>query len=163
MHTVMMLLLVGSLSFAGASAVSAEADGGAFVKPQARDKCPVCGMFVAKYPDWTAEIVFADGTYAVFDGTKDLFRYYFGLAASAQGKRRTDISAIFVTDYYSLRAVDGRTASFVLGSDVYGPMGKELVPFGSRHDAQEFLKDHHGQRVLSFDEITQTIIEELVQ
>ena len=32
-------------------------------KPAAGDKCPVCGMFVAKYPDFLAEIVFKDGSH----------------------------------------------------------------------------------------------------
>ena len=32
--------------------------------PPARAKCPVCGMFVAKYPDWTGSIRFKDATTA---------------------------------------------------------------------------------------------------
>ena len=46
--------------------------------PQA-DKCPVCGMFVAKYPDFVDQIVFKDGTHAFFDGVKDMMKYYFDL------------------------------------------------------------------------------------
>ena len=33
------------------------------LKPSPKDRCPVCGMFVAKYPDWVAEIIFKDGSY----------------------------------------------------------------------------------------------------
>jgi nitrous oxide reductase accessory protein NosL len=33
-------------------------------------------------------------------------------------------------------------------------MGKELVPFASEAAARDFLKDHRGQRVLTFKEIT---------
>ena len=51
------------------------------VTPTASDKCPVCGMFVAKYPDFLAQIIFRDGTYAVFDGAKDLFKYLHDLRA----------------------------------------------------------------------------------
>ena len=36
-------------------------------------------MFVKKYPDWTSQILFKDGSYAVFDGAKDMFKYYLGL------------------------------------------------------------------------------------
>jgi nitrous oxide reductase accessory protein NosL len=145
-----------------ASAPEAQ-DAAVFRKPQARDKCPVCGMFVAKYPDWTAEILFTDGSYAVFDGAKDLFKYYHGMAAYAPGRNKADISAIFVTDYYSVQPVDGRRAFFVQGSDVYGPMGKELVPFGKESDAREFLQDHNGKRVLSFSGVTPEIVKELDQ
>src|SRR5512136_2018218 len=48
-------------------------------KPTPKDKCPVCGMFVAKYPDFLAQILFKDGSYAIFDGTKDMFKYYYNL------------------------------------------------------------------------------------
>ncbi len=46
------------------------------VKPGPRDRCPVCGMFVSKYPNWIAQIEFKDGSREFFDGPKDMFRYY---------------------------------------------------------------------------------------
>ena len=42
-------------------------------KPAATSTCPVCGMFVAKYPQWVATVVWRDGTAAHFDGAKDMF------------------------------------------------------------------------------------------
>ena len=78
-----------------------------FVKPSPKDKCPVCGMFVAKYPDFVAEVSFKDGSYAVFDGAKDMFKYYFNLKKYAPAKRVDDIASIYVTDYYSLEPIDG--------------------------------------------------------
>ena len=67
-------LLIGFL----AVVASTEAEEGP-LKPSPKDKCPVCGMFVAKYPDWVGEIIFKDGSAAFFDGAKDLFKYYFNL------------------------------------------------------------------------------------
>jgi copper chaperone NosL len=157
---ILTMLIVSSLSFA---ALSPAADQEQFVKPQGPYRCPVCGMFVAKFPDWIAEIVFQDGTPAIFDGCKDLFKYYFDLKTYAPGRTRADIRAITVTDYYTVQPVNGRDAWFVLGSDVNGPMGRELVPFGNKEDARGFLKDHHGKRLLSFDEITPSVISELEQ
>ena len=49
--------------------------------------------------------------------------------------------------------MDARKVFFVLGSDVYGPMGVELVPLASEKAAKEFMKDHKGKRVLKFNEI----------
>jgi nitrous oxide reductase accessory protein NosL len=66
-----------------------------------------------------------------------------------------------VTDYYALRRVDARGAWYVLGSDVFGPMGRELVPFAAEQDAREFLADHRGKRVLRFFEVTPAILKEL--
>jgi nitrous oxide reductase accessory protein NosL len=73
-------------------------------------------------------------------------------------KKLADITAITVNDYYTLKPVDARTASFVIGSDVYGPMGKELVPFGKLADAHAFLKDHKGKMVLRFSDITPRVL-----
>ena len=131
------------------------------VKPTSKDKCPVCGMFVAKYPDFLAEIIFKDGSYAVFDGTKDMFKYYFDLKKYNPKKRLEDIDSVYVTDYYNLALIDGYQAFYVMGSDVYGPMGKELIPLEKEADAKEFMKDHKGQSILKFKDITYEIIKGL--
>jgi nitrous oxide reductase accessory protein NosL len=131
------------------------------ITPAAKDKCPVCGMFVAKYPDFVAEIIFKDGSYAVFDGVKDLFKYYFNLAKYNPGKKLTDIDSIHVTDYYDLKWVDGYKALYVEGSDVYGPMGRELIVFEKEAGAEQFMTDHIGKSLLKFDEITYDLIKRL--
>ena len=131
------------------------------VKPTSKDKCPVCGMFVAKYPDFLAEIIFKDGSYAVFDGTKDMFKYYFDLKKYNPKKRLEDIDSVYVTDYYNLALIDGYRAFYVTGSDVYGPMGKELIPLEKEADAKGFMKDHKGQSLLKFNDITHKIIKGL--
>ena len=129
--------------------------------PGPKDKCPVCGMFVAKYPDFVSHLVFKGGTEMFFDGVKDLMKYYFDLAKYNPGKKTGDIAAIYVTDYYTLKLIDGHQAYYVVGSDVYGPMGRELIPFGDQKAAQEFLKDHQGKMLLKFSEITPAVIKTL--
>lgn len=118
------------------------------------DKCPVCGMFVNKYPDWIAQILFKDGSYAVFDGVKDMMKFYFNIKKYSPKRELSDIDRIYVRDYYSLNYIDAQKAFYVIGSDVYGPMGRELIPFGKESDARVFMKDHRGQRLLTFPEIT---------
>mgnify|MGYP002682762262 CR=1 FL=1 len=124
------------------------------VKPGAKDLCPVCGMLVSKYPNWVATIVYKDGHAHHFDGAKDMFKFWHEPAKYAAGHRREDMVAIRVTDFYNLQPVDARKAFYVIGSDVLGPMGHELVPLASREDAADFLKDHKGRRILSFDQVT---------
>jgi copper chaperone NosL len=128
------------------------------VMPGREDKCPVCGMFVAKYPDFIAEIVFRDGSYAAFDGVKDLCKYYFNLGNYNPGKQQTHIDAIWVMDYYRLEFIDGRQAFYVAGSDVYGPMGRELIPFARKAEAEEFMKDHRGTSLLTFGDVDMSVI-----
>jgi copper chaperone NosL len=118
------------------------------------DKCPVCGMFVSGYKNWQAQIIFSDGSYAVFDGPKDMFRYYLNIKKYNPAKQASDISSIYVTEYYSTAFIDGRKAFFVQGSDVNGPMGAELVPCATEATARDFLKDHKGSRILKFSEVT---------
>lgn len=115
-------------------------------------RCPICGMFVAKNPQWAAMIDDgAEGLY--FDGVKDMMKYYF--------KNNKKFDKMFVSDYYKLHKTDARSAFYVIGSDVYGPMGEELIPFASEAQAQTFAKDHAGKRILKFDEIDESIIKGL--
>jgi nitrous oxide reductase accessory protein NosL len=152
------LTLTLTLLFALSSAVAAQTTP---VKPLPKDKCPVCGMFVAKYPDIIAEFIFSDGSYAVFDGVKDMFKDYFNLKKYHPSKGASDIRAVFVTDYYTLGLINGYEAFYVLGSDVYGPMGKELIPFEEEEDAKGFMKDHKGKAVLRFKDVTSEMIKPL--
>jgi nitrous oxide reductase accessory protein NosL len=54
--------------------------------------------------------------------------------------------------------IDARKALYVMGSDVMGPMGHELTPLATRADADDFLKDHKGKRILRYDEVTAEIV-----
>ena len=54
--------------------------------PGPGDTCPVCGMFVAKYSDWVATLVWTDGTAVHFDGAKDFFKYLFDMEKYALGR-----------------------------------------------------------------------------
>ncbi len=130
---------------------------GAFPDPAPHEMCPVCGMLVSKYPDWTATVVYRDGHAYHFDGAKDLFKYLFDPKRYDRGHGAGDIERIGVTEYYEVKRIDAHQAWFVIGSDVLGPMGHELIPFASRADAEEFLRDHHGRRILRFDEVKQNL------
>ena len=124
------------------------------VKPKPKDKCPVCGMFVAPYPQWTAEIIFKDGTYAVFDGPKDMFKYYLNISKYNKEKTNKEITGIYVTEYYTTKTMSARDVYFVKDSDVMGPMGNELVPVKGEREAGTFMQDHQGKKMLKFGEIT---------
>ncbi len=130
-----------------------------------KDKCPVCGMFVYKYPRWVAQIVYTKHNMEhrlSFDGVKDLMKFYFD--PMAWGKYdKIDINKIkiIVTDYYTQDPIDGFKAYYVLHSDIYGPMGNELIPFESLEDAKDFKIDHNGKSIIKFDKITKQAVYEL--
>ena len=122
-------------------------------KPGIKDTCPVCGMFVAKYPEWVATVVYKSKHAHHFDGAKDLFKYLQDLPKWAPGHELKNIVSIGVTEYYSLSLIDARKAYYVIGSDVLGPMGHELIPLETMEDAKEFLADHKGTKILQFDQV----------
>ncbi|MFZ1326451.1 MAG: nitrous oxide reductase accessory protein NosL [Candidatus Contendobacter sp.] len=126
--------------------------------PGPKDTCPVCGMFVSLYPDWVATVWYQDGHAHHFDGAKDLFKYLLELPKYAPGHTQADIAAIGVTDYYHVTRIDARSAWYVIGSDVLGPMGHELIPLTTPAEAEEFLKDHHGKRIVRFTDVTPALL-----
>ena len=116
------------------------------------EKCPICGMFVYKYPRWVAQIHIDNKTHLSFDGVKDMMKYYIATPKA---------SKILVTDYYLQKAIDGTKAFYVINSDIYGPMGKELIPFSTKKEALTFMQDHKGKKILSFKQITKEEIGKL--
>lgn len=126
--------------------------------PGPKDTCPVCGMFVAKYPEWIATVVYKDGHAHHFDGAKDLFKYLLELSKWAPNHQASEIENIGVTEYYSLTRIDARKAYYVIGSDILGPMGHELIPLESREEAEEFKLDHQGVSILVFDQVKKRLL-----
>lgn len=130
--------------------------------PGPKDKCPVCGMFTSKYQDFLGVIELEGGERLWFDGAKDFFKYYLNPTAYGQGQKNAlNYKVILVTDYYAVKLIDARSAWYVIGSDVFGPMGHELIPFTKEADAREFMIDHGGQRLLLFNEINFDILKGL--
>ena len=118
-------------------------------------------MFVSRYPDWTATVTFQDGSLAWFDGAKDLFKFLADPGRFMPGRKAADVRVVTVTDYYGVTPLDAKEAFFVVGSDVFGPMGKELIPFSKRTEAEEFLRDHRGKQILRFGDVNRAVLEGL--
>jgi nitrous oxide reductase accessory protein NosL len=116
------------------------------------EKCPVCGMYVYKYPKWVTQIFYENKHYS-FDGVKDMMKYYFS--------HKKGIKEILVRDYYTQKVIDASTAFYVIGSDVYGPMGNELIAFSDEKGAKVFYFDHKAKKVLRFNEIDADLVNSL--
>ncbi len=112
-------------------------------------KCPVCGMFVAKNPQWVA-MIDDNGKSFYFDGVKDMMKYIFA--------QKKSYEKVFVTDYYKINQLSAKEAFYVIGSNVNGPMGSELIPFATESEAFTFSRDHNGKAVLNFTEIDEKLV-----
>ena len=113
-------------------------------------KCPVCGMFVYKYPKWAA-LIEIDGKKYYFDGVKDMMKYYFFDGDFPYDREK--ISKMEVTNYYTLKPIKAKDAFYVYDSKEYGPMGRELIPFSTLKEAKSFIADHGGE-LMKFKDIT---------
>lgn len=147
------LLALAFLASSGVAFAQSPAD------VSAESRCQVCGMFVAKYPNWVTQIRTENGQVLLFDGVKDMMVFYFN--PEKYGTQADAIKDIWVKDYYTLEWLDGRQAFYVVGSDLHGPMGHEFIPFAGQEGAQAFLKDHQGHAILSFAEITAQKVESM--
>lgn len=126
------------------------------VPPDAR--CPVCGMYAARFPRWAAQIVFADGATHFFDSPVDLFMFLAEPARFGSARSTRDAAALYVADFASGRWLDARQAVFVLGSTVRGPMrGPDLPAFADTAAAEAFAAANGG-RTLRFGEIDPAIV-----
>ena len=125
-------------------------------------RCPVCGMYPARFPKWKAQIVFKDGDTAAFESLLDLLRYSQDLARYSNGRHTvSDISKRYVTDYVDGNWLEAHQAFFVIGSATTGPMGEPAVlPFASHQAADAYAKDRGG-KVLEFGQITPEVMADL--
>jgi len=135
--------------------------GGPYIAITTKERCPVCGMFVKPYPKWITQIQFKDGHHHSFDGMKCFCRFYFDAHKFDNRYTSADFAKLLVRDYYTLKFIDHDKAHYVIGSDVLGPMGHELIPFESRERAKTFLVDHRALKIIRFSEITPKLLDKL--
>lgn len=117
-------------------------------------RCAKCGMLVADHPRWVAGASTASGNDEQFCCPRCMFAWH--LSPAGAGSRD-----LWVTEYYSQKRMPVGEVSFVMGSDVVGPMGKSLVPIAGREAAERFRQDHHGTRLLKAEEITPELLREI--
>lgn len=124
-------------------------------------RCAVCGMYPARFPRWAAQLIFADGTAHFFDSPVDLFIFLADPRRFGSTRDAGEGAARYVANFDDGRWLDARTASFVLGSSIRGPMrGPDLPAFADAAAAQAFIA-RHGGRLLHFDEVDLAVVDGL--
>jgi copper chaperone NosL len=118
--------------------------------PTVAGRCSHCGMKLVSDSPWFSEIVTEDGQKLGYDTPR------CALTASLSGKK----GKVRVQDFYDRKWHDAGEVRFVIGSDVLGPMGPDLVPVDTGR-AGKFQKDHQGEKTLSLVEITKSVLDDL--
>ena len=124
---------------------------------QEEHRCANCGMYTHIHPNWEQKVISLDKGTMYFDGARCMFKILLDSTTTPK-----HIEEVQVKDYYSLQYIDGKKAFYVIGSDVLGPMGNELIPFRTQSAAEEFLKDHKGEKIVLFDDVDMPLIMKLV-
>lgn len=125
-----------------------------FPKPTKEDRCPVCGMFVHKYHKWAAGLVFHSGARYFHCCPKCMFHNLHNVPKYQPGETRENIRQIWVTEYYTTRQTEARDVFFVVGTNLVGPMGLDLIPVKGKDAAENLKRDYQGELILSLEQIT---------
>jgi hypothetical protein len=112
-------------------------------------RCKNCGMRIDPTSPWRADLVAADGAVTTFDTPR--------CALQSWRSGKTPAKAVRVQDYYDRKERDGNDVRFVIGGDVVGPMGPDLVPVDAAR-VSKFIHDHAADRALRLDEVTPEVL-----
>jgi len=122
----------------------------------AKDRCPVCGMFPAKRPKSAAAMVMDDGRTFYFCGNGCLLRTWHH-SKRYLSSDRTAIARMVVLDYFSGAPIDAHKAYWVAGSDVIGPMGPALVALQDKASVDQFKARHGGKTIFQLAEMNDAL------
>lgn len=113
-------------------------------------RCPVCGMYPARSPDWAGQVIFANGDAQFFDSPLSLLLYLQDVPRYSVGRSAGEIVARYVTDAGTQSWIDAGAAFYVHGSSALGPMRAGNLPaFATRSAAEAFARQRGGEvRVL---------------
>ena len=129
----------------------------------AQARCPVCGMFPARAPEWAAQAIFEQGDAHFFDSPLSLFMYLQDAPRYHPGRAAPAIAAQYVSDSGAGPGawLDARSAWYVHGSNARGPMRAGNLPaFATQEAAQAFAR-RRGGRVLGYAEVDRDLIASL--
>jgi nitrous oxide reductase accessory protein NosL len=108
-------------------------------------RCPVCGVFPSRHPEWAAQLIFANGDAYFFDSPLSLFIYLRNLQRYAPGREAAEVAASYVHATGDGGWVPAQQAVYVWGSTVPGPMRRGNLPaFRNPADARQFIARNGG-------------------
>ena len=149
--------------------------------------CVKYGIDTSAHPEFRAYARLKDGRALAFSSPKAMFAYFFegenlsgnNGAASAEENLMSKNSAsgnfgesnstnanfggaeLYVTDYASGEILRAQDAFYVFGSVLQSARGDDLITFARLRDAQDFMREKKGHKILQFREISAKLIDYL--
>ena len=149
--------------------------------------CAKYGIDTSAHPEFRAYARLKDGSALAFASPKAMFAYFFegenlsgnNGGASAEENlmsknpgggnlgeaNSTDANfggaELYVTDYASGEILRAQDAFYVFGSVLQSARGDDLIPFARLRDAQDFMREKKGHKILQFREISAKLIDYL--
>ncbi|THF61035.1 hypothetical protein E6O51_11490 [Pseudothauera rhizosphaerae] len=117
-------------------------------------RCPVCGMYPARHPQWAAQIIFADGAAHFFDSPVGLFIFLEDTERYDPERKADTVAALYVTDFAAGGWIPAREARFVIDSAARGPMRVANLPAFAGVEAAAAFARANGGEVIGFADIT---------
>lgn len=122
--------------------------------------CALDGMILMDHAGPKAQIIWKDGKRTFYCDVREAFTVWLD---PIQQKR---INQFFIQNFDSLEWgahtgnwINAKAAYFVIDSRKRGAMGLSYVPFSKKSEAETFQKKEGG-KVVTFDEMTATVLEE---
>ena len=119
-------------------------------------RCPICGMYPARYPRWAAQRIDSGGRVDFYDAPRDLVIHDQWLRQEkGVAEDRRVAAAIWVRDYCSETPswVAADAAWFVWSPKIIGPMGRTEPAACATEQAARTLAEAKGGEVLRFADL----------
>lgn len=149
--------------------------------------CAKYGIDTSAHPEFRAYARLKDGSALAFASPKAMFAYFFegenlsgnngGASAEENLMSKNPASGnfgesnstnanfgeaeLYVTDYASGEILRAQDAFYVFGSVLQSARGDDLITFARLQDAQNFMREKKGHKILQFREISAKLIDYL--
>ena len=149
--------------------------------------CAKYGIDTSAHPEFRAYARLKDGSALAFASPKAMFAYFFEGESSGANFSRASVEAnsesknpvsgnlgeanstdanfggaeLYVTDYASGEILRAQDAFYVFGSVLQSARGDDLITFARLRDAQDFMREKKGHKILQFREISAKLIDYL--
>jgi len=149
--------------------------------------CAKYGIDTSAHPEFRAYARLKDGSTLAFASPKAMFAYFFESGSSGANFSEASAGAnsasknpasgnlgeanstdanfggaeLYVTDYASGEILQAQDAFYVFGSVLQSARGDDLITFARLRDAQDFMREKKGHKILQFREISAKLIDYL--